>query len=275
MSDGANLEDRLRAAVGRKSDDFEPSADLADRIDARVRRHRRRRHLVQGGLVSAAAVAVAVVALVGLDRNDDGPVRTDDSDLSTRPPSTSTSSPTSGTSPSTTPSTSTTSSTTTPTTTTVVPAPGSGLDILTNLTRRGIGPIVAGMTVREAQGVGVTLTPAPVGDGSCLEAPLDLGGTVLVIEAAGADPMDGIIRATAGGVIPSEDGPMVGQTRAELLAGVGPPTRTEPGPPDLGGEVLVFEEGGYAYGALVFDDLVVGLQTGDPAWVTDPDGCPD
>ena len=38
MSDRPDIEDRLRAAVGRKSDDFEPSADLAARIDARVRR---------------------------------------------------------------------------------------------------------------------------------------------------------------------------------------------------------------------------------------------
>jgi hypothetical protein len=87
--------------------------------------------------------------------------------------------------------------------------------------------------------------------------------------------MDGIVRATAGAVIPSDDGPMVGQTRAELLAGVGAPTRTEPGPSDLGGELLVFEAGGYAYGALVIDDLVLGVQTGDPAWVTDIDGCPE
>lgn len=275
MSDLPDLEERLRAAVGRRSDAFEPSAELPARIEARVRRQRRRRRLVQGGLVSAAAAVLAVVAFVGLD-GDDAPIRTDD-DVSTRPPATSTPSPTSRPSSTAPSSTSTTASTTTPTTTTAFdPGPGpGGLDVLTNLHRRGIGPIVAGMTVREAQAAsGVALAPVPVGDGSCLEASLDLGGTVLVIEAVGGDPMDGIVRATAGGVIPSDDGPMVGQTRAELLAGVGPPTRTEAGPPDLGGELLVFEEGGYAYGALVVDDLLLGLQTGDPAWVTDIDGCP-
>ena len=34
----------------------------------------------------------------------------------------------------------------------------------------------------------------------------------------------------------------------------------------------MFEAGGYAYGALVLDDMVLGLHSGDPGWV-DPDGC--
>jgi hypothetical protein len=36
----------------------------------------------------------------------------------------------------------------------------------------------------------------------------------------------------------------------------------------------VFEAGGYAYGAFVMNDLVTGLQSGDPAWVNASDGCP-
>jgi hypothetical protein len=270
-----DLEDRLRAAVGRRSDVFEPSTDLADRIDERVRRRQRHYHVVQGGLMAAAAAAVAVVAVVALDRNDGESIRTtdDDSDLSTRPPATST------TSPPVTPPTSTSppTPTSTPTgSTTAGPGPGPGIDAATQ-TRRGIGPITAGMTVRQAQNAaGITLTPAPVGDGSCFEAPFATAdvGIVLVIEAAGADPMDGLVRAVAGSVMPSAEGAMVGQTRTELLASLGQPTRTEPGPSDVGGEVLVFEQDGYAYGAFVLDDLVLGLQSGDPAWIADPDGCP-
>ena len=40
-----------------------------------------------------------------------------------------------------------------------------------------------------------------------------------------------------------------------------------------GAEVLLFEVGGFAYGAFVAADTVIGLQSGDPAWVDDPDGC--
>ena len=40
-----------------------------------------------------------------------------------------------------------------------------------------------------------------------------------------------------------------------------------------GADLLVFEAGGYAYGALVLDDMVLGLHSGDPGWVDDADDC--
>jgi hypothetical protein len=255
------LEDRLRAAVGRQSEAYEPAADLPERIAARVRHHRRRRQVLAGGLVSAAAAALTIGALVAVDRGDDDSIRmTDDDqgDVTTVPSTTSTSTSTS----------------------TVPSGPGQGLDERASPTRQGIGPITAGMTLREAEEVaGITLTPTPVGGGSCLEAPLGAAddGVVLVVEAASAGPdvmMNGVVRAVVGSVLPSVEGAMVGQSRAEVLASLGQPTRVEPGPPDLGGEILVFEEGGFAYGVFVLDDLVLGLQSGDPAWVTNPDGCP-
>jgi hypothetical protein len=62
-----------------------------------------------------------------------------------------------------------------------------------------------------------------------------------------------------------------------VLAALGQPTDTRDAASSTfgpGAEVLVFESGGYAYGALVVDDLVLGLPSGDPAWVGEPEGCP-
>jgi len=41
-----------------------------------------------------------------------------------------------------------------------------------------------------------------------------------------------------------------------------------------GAEFLVFASGTHAYGALVFDGQVVGLQSGDVGWVTPAEACP-
>jgi len=274
-----DFEQRLRTTVTRRSESFDPSPDLPDRIDARVGHHRRRRQLVTGGLVSMAAATVAVVALVGLDRNDDDPIRMTDDDGSvvTRPDGTTT--------PSTpTPSTPTTTSPadTSTTSTTGAPPETPGFDPLstfTSLSRSGIGPITAGMTLREVQEAAqVTVTPSAGGGATCAEALLDgfVSSPILVVEPSGADPLDGIVRAVGSSVLPSDEGAMVGQSRAELLASLGQPTRTEDASADIGfaGDLLVFEAGGYAYGALVVDDLVLGLQSGDPAWVSGADGCP-
>lgn len=273
-----DLEERLRATVTRRSEGFEPSPDLPARIDARVSHHHRRRQLVAGGLVSAAAVALAVVAVVAVGERDEDPIRMIDDDGSavTRPEETTPNTPTS--SPSTSPSTADTS-----TGSTTVPPPetpsGQGLDPLTPLSRDGIGPITAGMTLREAQeAAGVTITPS-AGGTTCVEALIDGfdPSPILVVEPSGGDPLDGIVRAVAGSVLPSDEGAMVGQSRVELLASLGQPTRTEDASADVGfaGDLLVFEAGGFAYGALVVDDMVYGLQSGDPDWVSGADGCPE
>jgi hypothetical protein len=138
------------------------------------------------------------------------------------------------------------------------------------------------MTLRaaeEAAGVTITAVPGPAG-ASCAEAHISGLDMVLVVivesaTALGADPMDGIVRAVSGSVLPTEEGAMVGQTRAELIAVLGEPTRTESQAETYGpdAELLVFESGGYAYGALVFGDLVTGLASGDPTWVGYHDGC--
>lgn len=296
----SDFEQRLRDTVAERSEGFEPSADLPERIAGRVRRRQvRRRQLVAGGLVAAAAAVVVVVGLVATGGDDEGSIRMSDDDKvvttsdTTRDATTTTGGSTTTAPPAT--SSSSTTSTTTATTTTPATTPASGgtpdppgssgsptaLDpYLTPLNRPGVGPIRAGMTLRQAQdAAGVTfVTSAPNGPGTCLEARFQGSedALVVVVEPAGADPLNGVVRAVQGSVLGTDEGAMVGQSRAELLAALGSPTRTEvasePWGPD--GQLLVFAAGGYAYGALVADDMVLGLQSGDPAWVSDVEGCP-
>jgi len=266
----SDLERRLRDAVAERSRSFEPSPDLPGRIVARVEERRRTRRVAAGAAVAAAAAAVVtVVSLSG------GLASREGSQWSTeiRPPASTTTS-------STTASSTTTSSTTTSSTTLTTTVPAA-IGSMTPLSRAGIGPVTAGMTLRAAQdAAGTSITPVGPSGSGCIDA--QLGGeefpVMFMVEPPGdpeADPLDGVVRAVYGSVAPSEDGAMVGHTRAELLAALGPPTSTADmssvyGP---GSEVLVFEAGGFAYGAFMSADTVIGLQSGDPAWVDDPDGC--
>jgi hypothetical protein len=278
-----DLEERLRTTVVRRSMGFEPSADLPDRISARVRHRRRKRQLMTGSLAAAAmAAAVAIVTLFVAEGRDEGSVRMADRNgpamtvpegKSGGSTATTDGGPASGPA---------TSSTTTVAQTETPAAPAIGL--LTPLSRHGIGPITAGMTLREAEEAArVTITPLPPsGSGSsCVEAQiagLD-SSTVLVVERPGqpgADVMDGVVRAVVGSVLPTDEGAIVGQMRDELVAALGQPTWVENAPSvwGPGAEFLVFEAGGYAYGALVVDGMVYGLQSGDPGWVSAAEGCP-
>jgi hypothetical protein len=284
----SDLEERLRTAVVRRSDEFEPSDDLPDRIGARVRHRRRVRRAATGGLVAVAAALVLVVSLVATDAyHEDSLWGTDSGDRVLT-------SPDEGVADTTAPDGS--SATSTPTETTRATAPtvtfprttGStapatrparpAVDILTTLNRAGYGPITAGMTVRQAQDAAHVTISVPAGSG-CVEAHVDgLENEVdLVVEPSGGDPLDGVVRGATSVVSPiAEGGIAVGSSRSELLAALGQPTRTEDrtslyGP---GTELLVFESGGFAYGALMTDDFLMGLQSGDPAWLANADGCP-
>jgi hypothetical protein len=276
----AELEERLRETVARQSLDYEPSADLPERITARVRRRHRRTRLAAAGAVAATViVVVAVVAIGGADR---GRVRTNDSVTTgtTAPPEESSTSST--TTPSPKPERPAGTATTTGNSNTTVSAPTPvpsrpAISLLTPLNRRGIGPITAGMTVRDAQAAaGLTITPGTSSGGCSTGTFADVPSSpVLLIEPVGGDPLDGIVRAVGGSFNPTAEGAQSGQPRAELLAALGQPTRVEAGPalwqPD--GELLVFESGGYAYGAVVFRDQVLDLVSGDPAWIARAADC--
>ena len=239
--------------------------------------HRRRvRRAATGTALVAAAAAVVMGVVLILPDAERGSVRVDDD------PSPPTTAPA--------PTTETPTTSTPPT-----PGPDSAKSVaevdrprpsfpavtpLTPLSRHGIGPITAGMTLREAQAAaGVGVVAGPGGDDGCVEAQLEGFDEflVLVVEPAGTgDPMDGVVRAVAGTVLATSEGAQVGQSKDELLAVLGEPTRTSAAPYPWGSdaELLVFESGAYAYGVLVSGDMVLGLQSGDPAWVGDPEGCP-
>ena len=99
------------------------------------------------------------------------------------------------------------------------------------------------MTVRDAQAAaGVTIVATGDGSGPCVEARVegtDLPSFVLLVEPAGpeADLLDGVVRRAS---------------RASPL----------------------YEAGGSAYGVFVTDDMVLNLQSGDPAWLSAAQGCP-
>jgi hypothetical protein len=281
----SDFEERLRATVRERSEGFEPTPELPDRIHARVRQHRRRRQLVAGGAVSAAAAAVALVVLLGSDRSDDDSIRMIDRSTTTvEDPerSTSTSSTTSTTTTTSSPDTTTTLGTPTSDPGTETPSGSSPLvDSLTPLSRRGVGPITVGMTLRQAQAAAhITFTVAPpTGSRPCAEATIsgEDPSPVFIVEPVGDDSLDGIVRAVWGGFVPTEDGAAVGQSRAELIAALGQPTRVDPLPDTVDpgdSSYLVFESGGHAYGAHVIGDLVLDLEVGDPAWLDPSEGCP-
>jgi hypothetical protein len=260
----------------RRSQAYEPAPDLPDRIVARVVHRRRVRRAAAATLAAAAAAVVAVVVLAGPFHPEEGSVRIDDGRTpGTTVPVTTTPGP---------PGESSTTTTTSDDGKSVDgvtrPPATPGITPLTPLSRHGIGPITAGMTLREAQDAArIALTPTGGGSGDCIEVALEGFDELMVLvvqPAASGDPMDGVVRAVAGSVLPTDEGVGVGQSRADLLAALGDPTRTDPAPYPWGsdGELLVFESGGSAYGALVVDDMVLGLQSGDPAWVGEPDGCP-
>ena len=83
--------------------------------------------------------------------------------------------------------------------------------------------------------------------------------------------MDGVVRAVAGTVLATSEGAQVGQSKDELLAVLGEPTRTSAAPYPWGSdaELLVFESGAYAYGVLVSATSCSGCSRAIPrGWTT-------
>jgi hypothetical protein len=276
-----DLEDRLRAEVSRRGQAYSPSADFGDRIEARVRRRRRQRRRV-AGLAGTAAAALVVVAVIAAQRPDHDSVRVgDDHETTTSSSTTTTAEDTTSSSTTTTGSSSTTTTGSSSTTTTAgdtTPAAGEPLGPATPLSRSGIGPIRAGMTLREAQAeAGVTITPDPViGPGTtCLTAQipeLDLWFLASLSGTAGEDPMDGVIGSVQGGRLTVE-GLAIGDPVAKVVETYGTPTRTVDYPYLPDGEVLVFESGDHAYSVTTDGTTVTELESGFADSVGNLEGC--
>jgi hypothetical protein len=252
----ADLEVRLRDEVLRRVHGLEPSPDLPDRIHVQVRRHRRRRQAVAAGLsIGVAAALVLVVALVSPGRLEDSTVRTGNDNDETvtsdvvpdRPPS--------------------------------VPAIAPD----TPLSRSGVGPIMAGMTLRQAaEAARVVITPFPSNpENACTIAYVEgddfnLRFLAERTGAAGEDPMQSVIRGVSiAGEGSTEEEVAIGDPVANLTATYGPPTRTYDESDGPGSQTLVFESGEFAYAVLVGNGKIAALESGDPTWVglSDPGGC--
>lgn len=282
-----DLEDMLRAEVIRRSEEeYEPSADLPDRIEARALQVRRERQRLAAGAM-VAGVAAVVLAVVLLPLSDPGG---DDVQIGDEPRESSTTTSEATTSSTTIPSTTdpsttaVTPSTTAPsqqtTTTTVQPAAPSGplVGPDTPLSRSGIGPITAGMTLREAEAAaGVTLTPYdPSTGGSCLSGTIDGTGVQFLAERAGSDVDDSVVRSVSRTVEGStEQGVSIGDPPSAVTETYGQPTRIEPEWDGPGSQLLVFESGGYAYSFLTNTTEVAVIDSGDRAWIGigAPNGC--
>ncbi len=279
------LETRLRAEVIRRAQDFSPSADLGDRIGARVRRRRRQRRLVAGVLSTAVMADVALGVILARPANEGSMRIGDDGEAPTPTVATTLGTTTSTQAPSTTgpPATSTTTgppvaASTTPAPASPGPSPGPSIDADTPLRRTGIGPIQAGMTLRQAEAAaGVTITPdASMGPGStCITAQVEGLQLWFVVELSGQpgeDPMDGVIGSVQGGRRTAE-GVAIGDPIANVEGIYGSPTRTLGYPYLPDGQVFVYESGGYAYSVTTDGATVVELESGDAAWVANLEGC--
>ena len=287
------LEDLLRDAVRRQSDAYVPSTELPERITGRVAARERRRRAVAGLAAAAACLVVAagVAAALVLPADDDGDVRTGPADDTVATTTAPTTPPTSGPATSVPPTTTTTPTTTVPTqgtvpstattgdtTTTAEPTEGpAAVGPTTPLTRRGVGPIVAGMTVAEAEAEsGNTITvDEPLAPGStCRTGGIDGTDLSLMMSAPDGTP-DGqvVIESVMNGASTAE-GVAIGDTLADLRAAYGEPTEVREYPYIEGGQVVIFASGGFAYSAtLDATDVVTELESGLPASVGNLEGC--
>lgn len=273
-----DLETQLRTEVMRRSQEFSPSSDLGERIGVRVRRRRRQRRLVAGALSTALMAVLALGVILARPANE-GSMRTDETPPTAVSTTVATTTGTQATSTTTGPpgSTATTSPSVTSTTAPQASSsPSIGPD--TPLSRSGIGPIRAGMTLREAEGAAaITITPdMSMGPGStCITARvdgLDLWFLAELSGQPGEDPMDGVIGSVHGGRRTVE-GVAVGDPIASVEEIYGSPTRVQDYPYLPNGQVFVYEAGGFAYSVTTDGATVTELESGDPAWVANLEGC--
>jgi hypothetical protein len=134
------------------------------------------------------------------------------------------------------------------------------------------------MTLREAQTAGgVTITPGTLigPTSSCVEAQVGDTDIWLLTELPGVEGQDlmaGVVRAVSGGRT-TVDGVSVGDPVARVSEVLGPPTETREGWFFDGGDLLVYESGGSAYGFHVDGSTVLAISSGTPNWIGATEGC--
>jgi hypothetical protein len=132
------------------------------------------------------------------------------------------------------------------------------------------------MTLRQAEAAaGVTITPNQISTPGCLTAQiegLELWFVVALSGEPGEDPMNGLIGSVQGGRRTVE-GVALGDPIAELDGIYGSPTRTLDYPYLPNGQVFVYVSGGFAYSVTSDGATVTELESGDPDWVANLEGC--
>lgn len=279
-----DLEERLRDELLRTAQGFEPSVDLRERIGARIERrtHRNRQLLAAAAVVVAVAAVAGGVVTMGGDRDPGGVVTEPEPETTTtterEPASTTTSSsPTTSVDPDVTATTVPPPDNSGETTTTSAPTPE--IDDDTPLSRWGVGPIRAGMTIPEAEAAaGVRLVIDPGAwesfgrtcgvftlEGTPLSEP---GALVFVARTPGLvpndDPRVAVIDAVGGAV--TDDGIAQGDPVEDVYAQYGQPTRTDAGDlapdSDPTSQVLLYDEGEYTYGFRTEGGAVQAIRSG-------------
>jgi hypothetical protein len=269
-----DLEQRLRAEIVREAQAFEPSLDLAERVGRRVRRRVRRNRILAA---AAATVVVAAVGAGGLVATGDerGGGRTEIGDQPTGGATTTAPAPT-----------------TTPPETAPTTLPASvgepavpAIDADTPLSRTGIGPIRAGMTIREAEAAADLHLAIDQGaweafGRTCGVFTIEGMDHFFVARTPGlvpSDDVEGAVIDVVGGTIESAartvDGIGPGSTVAEVTAAYGQPTGSDPMWGIPGDEILLFESGGYSYGFRVEQGVVAEVRSGHVVGLGDFEPC--
>jgi hypothetical protein len=151
-----------------------------------------------------------------------------------------------------------------------IPPSGPAIGPDTPLSRHGIGPITAGMTLREAEQV-AEVTINVHDDGTCTHAWITWAGVGLnfLAEDMGgpsADPMDSVIRSMYTTNGRTEEGVALRDPVSKLDEVYGPPTHTYPEWTGPGSELRIYASGGYGYAAVVDNVSITWLESGDANW---------
>jgi hypothetical protein len=159
------------------------------------------------------------------------------------------------------------------------PPPGPQIGPGTPLSRHGIGPITAGMTLHQAEQVaGVTINAYD--NGTCTHAWITLDGVginflVDDVDDPAADVKDRVIRSVYTTIGRTAEGVALGDPVSKLNEVYGPPTRIYPEWTGPGSELRIYASGAHAYAAVADGGSIAWLESGDANWVGvgGPDGC--
>jgi hypothetical protein len=287
-----DLEQRLRDDVTREARAFDPSADLPARVDRRIRQRTRRNRIVAAAAVAVVGVAIGAGSLLATGGEETGRTETVDQPVETTVPETDTTVPpdeTTGPDPETGGPEPTTATTAEPPVDTTVPggeeetpAPTPAIGSGTPLSRAGIGPIVAGMTIREAEaaaGVDLAVDPAAWEAFGRTCGVFSIAGTDHLFVARTPAPTDdadaAVIDVVGGrlGTARTEDRIGPGNTVDEVIATYGQPTGTAEMWDRPTGQILLFESSGYRYGFAVDQGVVLEVRSGHVTDYADYEPC--